>query len=89
MDWHSAGGQVILLPSHSQDMLHGRGSLGDTPHLSDVLDSGEGRCNVLAVLKVKLCLDDFPILHQGKVALQGRGREGRSLAELPKATPAP
>ena len=41
----------------------------------------------MAVQKVKLGLDDFPILHHGKSALQGRGQEGRSLAELLKATP--
>lgn len=56
-------------------MLHGRGCLGDILHLSDVLDFAEGGHHILAVLKVKLSLDDVSVLHQGKAALEGVQRE--------------
>lgn len=65
-------------------MLHGGGCLGDTPHLSDVLDSVEGRRHILAVLKVKLRLDDAPVLHQGKAALEERRQGRRRVAESPR-----
>lgn len=61
-------------------MLQGRGSLRDIPHLSDVLDSGKGGHHILAVSKVKLSLDHFPILHQGKAALERRAKGERMLA---------
>lgn len=67
------------LPSYLQDMLHGRSSLGDTPHLSDVLDSGEGSAHILAIPKIKLSLDHCPVLHQGKAALERRNQGGEEV----------
>lgn len=70
-------------------MLYGGSSLGDTPHLNDVLHSVEGGHHILAVPKVKLSLDHITILHQGKVALEGKDGGGRRLAESPCPKPPP
>lgn len=56
--------------------------------MNDVLNSGKGGHNVLAVLKIELSLDHCPILHQGKVALENRVR-WKGSSDHTVDTPAP